>query len=213
MVPRWFDVEEEYLKQLRECCLELSVFLMDLHKRTFKVQTRLRLPAIILSSLSGVTSFGTSVFPTKTQKWVNVSVGLINVSIAIIQTYESYLKIGDTVTKSMACAQALKKLADYIYCELYVPIEERDTNGITMLRDCFTRYQGILDQGPPMLFENDTLIERSDRLIEKISNEFISKGEKPPKLDSKRPSDAKIEVRERVYLDPSAYPTSSKYYP
>lgn len=146
----WYDKEETYLKQLHDMCLTQSKEYMALYHVTHATQTKLRLPAIVMSSFSGVASFGTSSFPKALQKFVSIGVGLINISIAMIQTYESYLKIGDIVSKSLTVANSLKKLADDIYCEIFIPVEDRETAGITFLRDCFSRYQAIVENGPPM---------------------------------------------------------------
>ena len=128
---------------------------MDLYRRMHRTQTNLRLPAIILSSFTGVASFGTSSFPLDYQKYVSIVCGLLNISIAMIQTYESYLKIGDIVSKSLQVASGLQKLADDIECELAIPIENRDTNGITFLRDCFSRYKAVIYQAPPLEIEDE----------------------------------------------------------
>lgn len=151
----WFDKEESYLKQLHDMCLLQSKEYMDLYRTTHATQTKLRLPAIIMSSFSGVASFGTSSFPVGLQRYVSITVGLINISIAMIQTYESYLKIGDIVSKSLTVANSMKKLADDIYCEIYIPTEDRETAGITFLRDCFSRYQAIIENAPPMPAKED----------------------------------------------------------
>lgn len=151
----WYDKEESYLKQLHDMCLVQSKEYMDLYRKTHATQTKLRLPAIVMSSFSGVASFGTSSFPKALQKFVSIGVGLINISIAMIQTYESYLKIGDIVSKSLTVANSMKKLADDIYCEIFIPTEDRETAGITFLRDCFSRYQAIIENAPPMPAKED----------------------------------------------------------
>lgn len=174
---KWYTKEEEYLQNLHELCLQLSKEYMTVYLNTHKVQTRLRLPAIILSSCSGVASFGSSSFSAPTMRNISIGVGVINVFIAIIQTYESYLKIGDIVSKSLSGSQALKKLADDIQVEVFIPVEDRNSNGITFLRDCFARYQTILDQAPPLrnpeqssLFSD--VYKRAKDLSNKISNEI-----------------------------------------
>lgn len=147
---QWHEKEEEYLKQLHDNCVLLSKTYMSLYLRTHSKQTKLRIPTIFLSSFSGVASFGSTSFPASSQKFVSIVVGLINVGIAMIQTYESYLKIGDIVSKSLSVSTSFKKLAEDIYCELYVPEADRISTGITFLRDCFTRYQTIMEQCPPL---------------------------------------------------------------
>ena len=166
----WHEKEEQYLRQLHDVCISLSKVYMELYKRTHAFQTKLRLPSIILSSFSGVASFGSTSFPTGAQKYVSIVVGILNVGIAMIQTYESYLKIGDIVAKSLSCANAFKKLADDIYTEIFIPVEDRDSNGITFLRDAFSRYQAIVDQCPPI--EDPQASDETKGVIHRISTEF-----------------------------------------
>lgn len=167
--PIWHEAEEGYLKQLHDLSLRLSKKYMDLYKVVHAKQTNLRLPAIIMSSLSGVASFGTTTFPSYTQRYVSIAIGLINVSIAMIQTYESYLKIGDIVAKSLTVSTSLKKLADDIFCELFIPVVDRNDDGIVFLRDCANRYQVIIEQAPPFMDEKST-DEDGDVLKKKITD-------------------------------------------
>lgn len=167
----WFDKEEEYLKLLQQMSQHLSERYMDLYKTTHSKQTKLRLPAIILSSFSGIASFGNNGFPQAYQQYVSIGVGLINITIAMIQTYESYLKIADIVSKSLTVSTNLKKLADDIHCEMYIPIEDRETNGITFLRDAFSRYGAIVYQAPPL--ENEEIDKlKMQELTDNIATEI-----------------------------------------
>jgi hypothetical protein len=172
-VMRWYKEEEEYLRNLYLSCLEISKEYMKLYVQTHRIQTRLRLPTIMLSSFSGVASFGSSGFDQSAQRWISISVGVINVGIAIIQTYESYLKIGDVVSKSLSGSQSLKKVADDILCELSLPIEDRDSNGVTFLREIFGRYQAIIDTLPPLEHNYDlTVMRASQELKNDISGQM-----------------------------------------
>jgi hypothetical protein len=167
----WHDAEEDYLKQLHDLSLRLSKTYMQLYKVSHSKQTKLRLPTIIVSSFSGVASFGSTTFPPRAQKYVSIAIGVVNVGIAMIQTYESYLKIGDTVAKSLSVANGLKKLADDIFTELYIPVADRDDDGIIFLRDCVNRYQVILDQAPPLTDELGT--ENESHLLKKKIQDAI----------------------------------------
>lgn len=171
-IMKWYKEEEDYLRNLYLSCLDVSKEYMKLYIGTHKFQTKLRLPSIILSAFSGTVSFGSSglIDSPNAQKYISIGVGIINVGIAIIQTYESYLKVGDIVAKSLAGAQALKKLSDDIMCELCLPIEDRDSNGVTFLREAFGRYQAIMDQLPPLEDKYDvTILRESDDLKKRIS--------------------------------------------
>lgn len=180
---QWYEQEERYLKILYDICIQLSREYMELYVITHRFQTKLRIPAIICSSLSGVASFGSSSFGDKVQRYISIGVGIVNVGIAIVQTYESYLKVGDIVSKSLSCSTALKKLAESIFCETYIPVDDRNSSGITFLRDCFARYQTILDQAPPLEFHgkpySDTL-KKAQGIMDMISNEMKNMSMSPP---------------------------------
>lgn len=170
---KWYDREEEYLTYLKDACSELSQVYMDLYLRTHKIQTKLRLPVIALSSCSGVASFGSSSFSPTAMRYISIGVGIVNVAIAIVQTYESYLKIADIVSKSLAASQSLKKLADHIECEIFIPIEDRESSGVTYLRECFSRYQAIIDQAPPLESLDDQQFSAQHKMVvRRLANEI-----------------------------------------
>lgn len=153
--PQWLPEEEEYLRILHRRCHRLGIVYKKLHIEYKRTQNKFRLPAILLSSISGVVSFGQTVFPEDAQRWVSIGVGGVNIFIAIINTVESYMKIGEMVAKSITSYSALHKLADDIFCEISIPTKDRDTSGIAFLRDCYTRYQQIMDSAP--LIEEESL--------------------------------------------------------
>lgn len=170
---KWYDREEEYLTYLKDACSELADVYMELYLRTHKIQTKLRLPVIALSSCSGVASFGSSAFSASTMRYISIIVGVVNVCIAIVQTYESYLKIADIVSKSLSTSHALKKLADHIECEIFIPIEDRESSGVIYLRECFSRYQGIIDQAPPLESLDDKQFSvRHNKVVRRITTEI-----------------------------------------
>lgn len=152
----WCEREEEYLQLLHKNCLELVTVYRRLYVSTMRLQNKLRLPSIVMSSLSGAASFGSSSFaswsssPEKTQKYINVTIGIVNVFIAMLQTYESFKKVGDIVSKSISTSISLKKLAEDIHCMIFIPTGDRDTAGITYLKDAFNKYQSIMEQAPPL---------------------------------------------------------------
>lgn len=163
---RWAKEEEEYLDELHKVSTEFSNYFQLLYEKSYHRQTTLRLPAILMSSLTGVASFGSTTFPLEYQKYVSIGSGIINICIAMLQTYESYLKIGDTVTQSLRASEALRKLADDIHCELYIPITDRSSHGVVFLRESFARYQAIMEQGPAV--NQDIIRDKGIKGIHKI---------------------------------------------
>lgn len=144
----WLQQEEEYLSNIKTSSLSLSQSFHKVYFRKKKIQTKLRIPAIIIGSFTGVASFGTSTFPTFMQRWVAVIVGLVNIGIAVLNTVESFFKISEDMTAAKSTSEQLRKLAEDIDRELALPQIDRETSGIIFLRDAYTRYQQILNQAP-----------------------------------------------------------------
>lgn len=145
---QWTKQEEDYLRILEERCTSLS---KDYHKVYFNLQTyqsRLRIPAIVIGSFTGVASFGTSTFPKQYHSMISIIVGIVNVCIAILNTIESYYKLGENINLSSTASIQLRQLANDINKELAIDTNVRETSGINYLRDCYTRYQQITSGAP-----------------------------------------------------------------
>lgn len=144
----WRPEEVTYLRNLEVSCVELS---QEYHSIYFKLKTtqnKFKIPSIIIGSFTGVASFGSSTFPPGYQKWISVSVGLINVAIAILTTLESFFKLGEDMNASRSSSEQLKKLAEDINREMSLEVSTRQTSGIIFLRDAYTRYHQILSTAP-----------------------------------------------------------------
>lgn len=148
---RWLDEEEIYLRNLSGLCQELSGRYKNYYERYKVVQARFRIPSIVISSVTGLTSFGSSNFPPNYRMWVSISVGIASLSIAILNSIESYMKIGEHMAGSSQASVELHKLKEFIDMELAFPKENRVTQGIIFLRDCYTRYERILEIAPDIL--------------------------------------------------------------
>jgi hypothetical protein len=134
-------------------------------------QNKYKIPAIIIGSFTGVASFGSSTFPASYQKWVSISVGLINVAIAILSTLESFFKLGEELSASRSSSEQLKKLAEDINRELALDISTRQTSGVIFLRDAYTRYQQIVSNAPLLMKYNSYLVlhQKKPSLAKKLS--------------------------------------------
>lgn len=140
--------EVEYLRLLELCSRSLAKDYHTVHFAMKSLQNKLRIPSIIIGSFTGVAAFGTSKFPTNYQHHIPIVVGLINIAIAIFQTIESFLKIGENINLSATASSQFTILADDICKELALDSESRETSGAYYVRDCHTRYQQILSMAP-----------------------------------------------------------------
>lgn len=144
----WVASHELYLHELCDISKQLS----EAHKAHYLMLKerlkRYRIPSIVLGTISGSVSFGTTTFPPLLQRWVSVVVGGTSLTIAIVQAIESYLKISERMSGSLAGSIEYKRLAEDIKLELSLPIEDRSTNGITYVRDAYARWEKITSDAP-----------------------------------------------------------------
>ena len=177
----WLADEEIYLHTIQKSCETLSNEYLKKHRKWKKLQARIKIPVIIIGSFTGITSFGTETFPQYAQKWISVGVGVITVGIAILNTIESYFKIGENANSAINASNALQKLREDINKELSIPEEDRQAPGVTFLRDCFTRYQQILSQAPTLdegnVFYIDAIVNNKISVMIKRNNKKIRKEE------------------------------------
>lgn len=174
--PVWLPDEEIYLHSIQKSCEHLSKLYLQKYKSSKALQTKLKLPAIVVGSFTGVASFGSDAFPKHSQKYVSIGVGIISICIAILNTIESYLKVGENTNSAISAASALQQLREDINKELCLPSSDRIDSGIIFLRDVYTRYVQILTQAPVLEDQDnmayvDTLVTRKINVLIK-SNEY-----------------------------------------
>jgi hypothetical protein len=144
----WREAEERYLKIIEASSLELS---KDYHSIYFQLKVldaRIKIPAIVIGSFTGVASFGSTTFPKEFQQWIAVSVGLINVAIAMVNTLETFFKLGEHLNHTREASEQFRKLSEDINKELALEESTRQTTGVIFLRDTYTRYQQIITNAP-----------------------------------------------------------------
>lgn len=151
ITPCWLPDEEAYLRDLSALCEVLSCKYKRYYEIYKKKQARFKIPAIIISSLTGLTSLGTSAFPQDTQRWIAIGVGASSLFIAILNSIESYMKIGETMSGCLQASVSLQKLKEMIDLELAVPADDRGDPGITFVRECYSKYEKIIELAPSII--------------------------------------------------------------
>lgn len=152
----WLPEEEIYLHSILKACETLSNAYLAKHIKYKTLETRIKIPMIVIGSFTGITSFGSETFPEAAQKYISISVGVISIGIAIMNTIESYFRITDTANSALNASTAFQQLREDINKELSIPTIDRQAAGITFVRDIFTRYQQILSQAP-ILDDNESM--------------------------------------------------------
>lgn len=148
MTHEWIAAEEEYLRDLARLCEE---FAQRFHKYYIfyrKQQNRVRIPIIAVSSVSGLLSFGTTVFPKETQGYVAIGVGVANMIVALVGSIESFLKIQEIVTGSLTASLNFTQLCEQITMELALPRDRRNSPGIVFVRECYSSFEKFWESSP-----------------------------------------------------------------
>jgi hypothetical protein len=148
-IPIWLNAEEVYLTTLRDTCDELRgeyLYLYNLNKNRLY---QLKLPAIVMSSVSGFVSFGSANFDTRIQT-INIATGVIGLTVAILNTIESFFGLNTTMVSAKATSLALQMLSQKITLELSLDVCDRSMNGILFLRDSFNEFEMILKEAVPI---------------------------------------------------------------
>lgn len=151
MPPVWHPEEHDYLRQLMASCETLAQRFKTEHDRVKTLQSQLRIPVIVLSTLAGTASFGSGTFHGSMQMAVGIGVGLVNLAIAIGNAVEAYLKWGNVISTCIKASLDLQKLKEKIYLEQQLPIEGRETNGVIMTRNSYVKYESIMSASPAIL--------------------------------------------------------------
>lgn len=150
-ITAWHKEEEEYLKDLSRLCEELCQKFKIYHDIYKARQAKFRIPSIIISSITGLASFGNSNFPKEYQNAVNIGVGACAIFIAILNSIESYMKIGEIIGGTIQASINFQKLKEMIDVELALPLENRSCQGIIFLRQCYQTYEKYWDLAPNIL--------------------------------------------------------------
>lgn len=148
---KWLPQEEAYLRDLSKLSQELSGKFKRYHDLYRERQAKFKIPAIVISSITGIISFGTSNFPPESSNYVSIGVGISSLFIALLNAIESYMKIGETMSGSIQASMSFQKLKENIDIELSLPVEDRSTQGLIFLRECFSKYEKIWDLAPTIL--------------------------------------------------------------
>lgn len=150
----WFPEEVKYLETLSNACKELANRYKEMYCKFKGQQTKYKMPAIVLGSVLGLASFGSNQFGEKNSRNISLFVGVTSLFISIISSVEAFLKLGENMSGSLVASMAFQKLKERIDVELALPEDNRSSNGLVFLRECYQEYQKIFDLAPAVLTRN-----------------------------------------------------------
>lgn len=146
--PRWYAAEEAYLRDLSELCQTLSVTYKENYELYKTRDARFKIPSIVISSFTGLISFGSSNFPAEYVPYVSIAAGISSMLIALLSGIDAYMKTGPIMSGCIAASLHLQKLKETIDMELSLLPTDRSEAGIQFTRECYTRYERIIETSP-----------------------------------------------------------------
>lgn len=163
----WNENELNYLRNLSQNCERLAQRFNTIQAKIKSHQHKLKLPSIILSSIAGLFSFGSSSF-TNPQA-ISIAVGSVNIAISIIASIDSLLGFSQIIEKSAKASVDFVKLKEKIDLELSIPLNKRTTSSDLFMRESYNEYLSIFESTPQVL-KNLRWINPSMRMeIESVS--------------------------------------------
>ena len=134
MDASWHESLEEVVKKIAEQCLSLSWAHEASQRWTASWNTRLMFPSIILSSLVGIGSVGsTTLLPFDGSTTL---VGILSLTASILQTFQNYYAFAKRSESHRIASLQYSKLHSFLSLQLSLPRNERipATDVIEMLK-------------------------------------------------------------------------------
>jgi len=147
----WTLEEEAYLIRLSSAAELLATRFKERYGYYRLLQARFQIPAIVVSSGIGLASFGVGQFPRDAQTVINLSMGITGLMLGILNSVQSYLKIGETMAAALLASSQFQKLTEHVALELSMPRESRSKSGLMFVRDAYNQYEKIYEAAPPVM--------------------------------------------------------------
>jgi hypothetical protein len=144
----WFDEQETYLRNMERQC---DVYFQH-HTKDFvyyhSLASRFNVPILIVSSINALTAVALNEFIN--QKYVSIMNAILSAGTGVLGSIQLYLKINEKMTNATRSSLAFKRLGLKISKELSLGRNERVTEGLGFLSDCFAEFNTAIEQGNPV---------------------------------------------------------------
>jgi hypothetical protein len=147
----WSVQEENYLTNLANTCEELSTRFKFYYDKYKLLQTKFRLPNIIVSAALGLLSIGNANIEPSKQQTVNIIVGISGAFLTVLNSVEGFLMVGQTMAGCLGTSIILLKLVERIRLELALPAADRSTTGLMFVREMYVAYEKALETAPSVI--------------------------------------------------------------
>ena len=150
-MDEWSEKQLAYLHFLSQNCQRLAQRFNSIHSSTKSYQNKIRIPVIIFSSVAGIFSFSSGGFGDSMSKPISLSVGVINIGIAIANSIDSLFGLTDIIQKASKASVDFMKLKEKIDMELQLPTDKRSSSADVFIRDCHNEHLSIQEACPQVL--------------------------------------------------------------
>jgi hypothetical protein len=161
----WHAKEEEFLTKIEKQCNAYSSYFNKDYQYYHTLSSRFNIPILIISSLNALCAISLNDFLG--QRYVSILNAVLSAGTGVLGSVQLYMKINEKMANALRSGMLMKRLALKISKELSIDREQRATEGVAFLQDCFSEFNAALEQANP---------------IEKKLNNFLSLGIVPPEV-------------------------------
>ena len=182
IISHWSEADEELLKEWADHAVCYRWLHEQAHKKYNKIYTKINIPIIIISTITGTASFAQGKIADEViRDYVAMGIGFFSISAGILATLLSFFKISEKKEQHNNCAKLWDKLHRNIQVEMTKPPSERMPKK-NMMEIFKKEYDRLVDDSPLIpddvinMFENKFKNEPNFKDIQKpnILNVFKS---------------------------------------
>lgn len=144
----WHDREEEFLSKIERQCLTLYDHNMKDFQYYNRLSSKFNVPILIVSAVNALTAVCLNSFLN--QQYVSIINAILSAGAGVAGSIQLYLKINEKMTNATRSSIVYKKLALKISKELSIAREQRVTEGVPFLSECFSEFNTAIEQGNPI---------------------------------------------------------------
>jgi hypothetical protein len=128
----WETEEEQLLKEWAEKAMCFKWLHVRMHKRYRKLNMRVTIPVIVLSTVTGTANFAQGRVPEEYRDLCPMIIGSLNIIVGVISTISQYFKIAEINEGHRVASLAWDKFARNIRIQLAKQRANRENVGILM---------------------------------------------------------------------------------
>ena len=144
----WHDKEEAYLRKLEEQCNYMHRHYSKEFTYYNGLSSRFNIPILVISSINALTAIALGQFVEQTM--VSILNAILSAGTGVLGSIQLYMKLNEKMTKALNSSIHVKRIALKISKELSIDREQRVTEGVAFLNECFTDFNNAIETGNPL---------------------------------------------------------------